>query len=600
MAKPETSRTESKPRGRLFPPAWVWAIVALLLLVFAATQTALLWVDNAPAGLLGRGVLWLGDQAHANLVRFGCLVGLMFWPMLWFIVRSGYWLSLRLGVLAAIVGSAAAFFSYYKIDNVDGNLIPTFKRRGAKNPDEMLAVPVKGELSGDVDLRTTTPADFPQFLGPARNLSVEGVRLERDWQANPPKQMWRHEIGAGWSGFAVVNGFAVTMEQRGDEELVTCYNARTGEMQWLHGVKARHVDLIGGDGPRCTPMIHDGRVYALGGTGILRCLDGANGKLLWSHDLAEMYDVPSHAEDLKAVSWGRAGSPLAYDDLVVAPAGGLEKKPTSLVAFDADMGDKRWEAGNWQVSYASPAIGEIAGVRQVLSVNEGFASAHDPKDGTLLWSADWPSGSSSQPSASQPVVLPGDRVLLTKGYGQGAKLLKVSHEKGEWHAEELWSNPRVLKTKMTNVAVRGEYAYALSDGILECVSLEDGRREWKGGRYGHGQILLVGDVLLVQLETGEVAMVEASPDGFRELGQFPALDGKTWNNLCLFGPYLLVRNDREAACYLLPVETEAQKEAKGGGEAEADTKGEAAGEDEGERNDQAGETKSEENGESTP
>jgi outer membrane protein assembly factor BamB len=145
-------------------------------------------------------------------------------------------------------------------------------------------------------------------------------------------------------------------------------------------------------------------------------------------------------------------------------------------------------------------------------------------------------------------------VLLTKGYSQGAALLKVVREKGEWRIDEVWQKRSVLKTKFTNVAVKGESIFALSDGVLECVDWRTGERRWKSGRYGNGQILLVGDVLLVQAETGEVALALASSEGFIELGQFPALEGKTWTSLCLYGPHLLVRNSEQAACYELAVE----------------------------------------------
>ena len=116
--------------------------------------------------------------------------------------------------------------------------------------------------------------------------------------------------------------------------------------------------------------------------------------------------------------------------------------------------------------------------------------------------------------------------------------------------------PGVLKTKFTNVAIRDGFAYGLSDGILECIEVDTGKRRWKnrrGGDFGHGQILLVGDVILVQAESGDVVMVEANPVELVELGRFPALSDQTWNNLCLYGRYLLVRNSVEAACYELPL-----------------------------------------------
>jgi outer membrane protein assembly factor BamB len=226
----------------------------------------------------------------------------------------------------------------------------------------------------------------------------------------------------------------------------------------------------------------------------------------------------------------------------------------SLAAFQKDTGQLAWEAGDRQVGYSSPVLATLGGVRQVLIVNEDSVSAHDPKDGRILWSHEWPGKSNSSASVSQPAVLDHEHVLLSKAYGGGAALLRIAHEADTFIAEKVWRNEGLLKTKFTNVVVHGAYVYGLSDGILECVQWAQGVRQWKRGRYGPGQILGVGDLLLVQAESGDVAMVEATPQRFRELGVLPAaLEGKTWNNLCLSGPLLLVRNSEEAACYELAI-----------------------------------------------
>jgi outer membrane protein assembly factor BamB len=144
-------------------------------------------------------------------------------------------------------------------------------------------------------------------------------------------------------------------------------------------------------------------------------------------------------------------------------------------------------------------------------------------------------------------------MLLSKGYGAGAALWRLTAgQDGTITTQELWANPAVLKTKFANHVIHQGFVYALSDGILECIEFESGKKQWKKGRYGHGQILLVGDVLLVQAESGDVLLVEATPDKFHEIADFSAIDGKTWNNLCLYGDLLLVRNAEEAACYRLP------------------------------------------------
>ncbi|MEQ8787001.1 MAG: PQQ-binding-like beta-propeller repeat protein [Pirellulaceae bacterium] len=593
MTKSDSSTASDRPK-RYFPPRWVLAIMLLCVLIIAGVQAALHFVDNAPEGPLGFLVLMFGEQAVANITRFVCLVGIVFWPTAWFIFGSSYWLPLRAMTFVLIVCGVGGFFAMYEIDQVDGDLVPHFKERGKKAAHELLAIPDEAEQPAvEVALASTTEYDFPRFLGPGGDLIVDNVQLADDWDAQPPELVWRQPIGAGWSAFAVVNGQAVTLEQRGPKELVTCYDVKSGDLLWLDALGVAHTDdPMGGEGPRSTPTIFEGKVYALGATGVLRCIDGATGERLWSKDIPEMFGVTTHEQDRTVVSWGRSASPLVFDDLVVVPGGGSgEGEITSLVALDRETGEKRWEAGTWQISYASPVLTEIAGVRQILSVNEGMLSAHDPQDGKVLWTAEWPSSSSSEAAASQPVVLPGDRVLLTKGYRQGGKLLQITNEKGDWQVEVLWENNNVLKTKFTNVVVKDGYVYGLSDGILECVELETGDRQWKNsrGRYGHGQLLLVGDVILVQAESGEVVLAAATPDRLKELGRFPALEGQTWNNLCLYNDLLLVRNATEAACYRLPLagasaEQDPQdepKDAENQDDGETPEKGEEAQEDSG-------------------
>ncbi len=253
---------------------------------------------------------------------------------------------------------------------------------------------------------------------------------------------------------------------------------------------------------------------------------------------------------------GPRNSPLIVDDLVVVPLGGPAQGPwVSLAAFDKTTGRLAWTGGDCQASYSSPVLATLAGRRQILIVNQDYVSGHDPASGKPLWKHPWPGSSSTNASVSQVVPVPGDRLLLSKAYGGGAKLLQLSTAKRDsWQVTKVWSNSRVLRTKFSNVVVHGDHVYGLSDGVLECVELAGGRRVWKGGRYGQGQILGVDDVLLVQAESGEVVLVEAAPAGHRELGRFAALEGKTWNNPSLYGRFLLVRNAEQAACYELALE----------------------------------------------
>jgi outer membrane protein assembly factor BamB len=239
---------------------------------------------------------------------------------------------------------------------------------------------------------------------------------------------------------------------------------------------------------------------------------------------------------------------LVVDHKVIVPRGGVGKI-VSLLAMDADTGTTIWESGNHQVSYASPVLATLHGRRQVLSVNEDFVTAHDLESGQILWEHAWPGRSHMNANCSQPVPLDGDRVFLSKGYNQGAELLEIGPGPS-WQVRSLWK-ARVLKTKFSNVAIRDGCVFGLDDGILSCLDLESGQRRWKKGRYGYGQNLLVGDLLLMVAENGDLALVAADPERFVELARLPGLTGQTWNNPALFGNLLLIRNAEEAACYQL-------------------------------------------------
>jgi outer membrane protein assembly factor BamB len=197
-------------------------------------------------------------------------------------------------------------------------------------------------------------------------------------------------------------------------------------------------------------------------------------------------------------------------------------------------------------------------VEQILSVNEQTVSGHAIGTGEVLWSHPWPSSSAGDSNNSQPLAVGDNRVFVSKSYGVGSVLLELSPDgAGErrFAVSEVWRNSGVMKTKFCNVVIHKDHVYGLSDGILECIELNSGERVWKKGRYHQGQILGVGDVLLVMHETkGKVAMVELNPTKFVELGRFQALNSdKVWNNLAISGPYLFVRDATTAACWKLPL-----------------------------------------------
>lgn len=393
-------------------------------------------------------------------------------------------------------------------------------------------------------------ARWPGFRGPNRDGIVPGVRIETDWSASPPTELWRRPVGPGWSSFAVEGNLIYTQEQRGDDELVSCYQLATGAPVWSHADAARFYESNAGPGPRGTPTLHDGRVYTLGATGILNALDARTGARLWSRSAPE--DTKK-----KLPGWGFSSSPLVVGDLVIAATAG------KLAAYDLATGSPRWLGAKPGSGYSSPHLATLHGVQQVLLLNGTGALGVAPADGAVLWEHEWKSD-----GIVQPIVLADGDVLLGSGSGLGVKVgvrrIAVARSPSGWTTDEKWTSNR-LKPYFNDFVVHAGHAYGFDGSTLACLELGGGERKWKGGRYGQGQLLLLADqdALLVLSEQGELALVRAAPDEFKELARLPALQGKTWNHPVLAGDVLLVRNDHEMAAFRLKLKANAATAAVG-------------------------------------
>lgn len=419
-----------------------------------------------------------------------------------------------------------------------------------------------------VDLTSETPDDFPRFLGPQQDSIVRtGFQIDAT-RLDEATILWKQPIGEGWSGFAARNGFAVTMEQRKGQECVTCYNIHDGQLQWIYEHPVRHRDAmnLGRIGPRATPTIHAGLVYAIGAVGKFVCLNGTDGSVVWEVNLNKLLGIElttATDSDGQAVTyegnsrlqWGRSGAALIVDDCVVIPGGGpTDGTIHTLLAFDRLTGELRWKGGDEMIAYGSPTLANVAGVDQILMTCENFAMGFDPQTGEPLWKHPRPGKTDGEANTSQLTVVSADQVLTSKGYPDGGgELIKLTSQNGKLIPSSLWENPRALKTKLMSPVILDGHAYSLSNGFLECTRLSDGKRLRKHrGRFGHGQMLLVGEDMLLLSESGALMVFRASPEKFEELGTRQLIEGVCWNTLCLYGNKLLVRSEIEAACVELP------------------------------------------------
>ena len=351
---------------------------------------------------------------------------------------------------------------------------------GRSGSNARRAFPARAKRPTGRRRRATIRGSWATAIGPRSMAST----LETDWQAHPPEEVWRHEIGGGWSGFAIVGNYAVTQEQRGDEEIVSCYRVDNGEVVWTHADEARFdpADFqggLGGIGPRATPTIHDGKILTQGATGIVNCLDARTGKVIWSHDTAEETGAD-------VIIWGKSGSPLVVDDLVIVNVGApndeaeREDYNSSLVAYDLETGDVRWAAGNRQASYSSPLLTTLAGERQIVMVNEKYITAHRVDDGSVLWEYPW--AERRRFERHDDAADPARRTTgcsCRRAMASARRCCKISKDAdGKFAVEPLWDPPikRVMKTKFANAVVRDGYVYGLDDVLLSCIEAGD----WQG------------------------------------------------------------------------------------------------------------------------
>jgi outer membrane protein assembly factor BamB len=380
-------------------------------------------------------------------------------------------------------------------------------------------------------------AYWTDFRGPRRDGHYDQMPILTKWPPQGPERLWRKPIGGGYASFVAADGKAFTIEQRRNQEIVAAYDLETGREVWSHGWEALFQESMGGDGPRATPAWHEGRIYALGAEGELRCLDAEDGHRIWSKNILR----DNGAENLQ---WGMAASPLIVDDKVIVLPGGSGGR--SVVAYHKDTGEPVWRALDDKQAYTSPMLVTLAGKRQILVVSGSRAMGLTPEDGALLWEYPW--STSFDINSSQPVITGPDRFILSAGYDHGAALVQIVGSGDSFQAKRIWENKR-MKNKFSSSVLHDGHIYGLDESILACVNAANGEQKWKGGRYGFGQIMLASGHIIVAAESGDVALVRATPERHEELVRFPAIEGKTWNHPVIVDGALLVRNTVEMTAF---------------------------------------------------
>jgi|GEM_PF-671976 len=389
----------------------------------------------------------------------------------------------------------------------------------------------------------TALEDWTGFRGPQRTGEVPLVSY-RGWDGKQPRELWRKKtIGPAWSSFCVVGDFVCTQEQRGNSESVVCYRADNGEEVWARGEEGKHSDLPSGAGPRATPSFAKNRVFAVTASGVISCLQAGTGEPIWHVNLSERFGATKPV-------FGLSTSPLIVGDLVIVnPA---SPSAPRLVALSTATGETRWETeAKGTDGYSSPHLTTLANTSQILIFNGNGLFGHDPASGRELWNYDWVT-KQNEPTTMQPLVLPDGRIVVGGGnVGVGTRCVKVKHEGDKWSTSEVWKTTR-FTPKFNDMIRVGEHLFGLDGGYLVCLKLADGSISWKEGDYGAGQLLLVGDKLLIATEKGKLVCVAAKPEEYEELWQMDAVKGKTWNHPALARGRLYFRNATQMAVFDLP------------------------------------------------
>lgn len=446
---------------------------------------------------------------------------------LWALFFSRFNKKIRFYLFITGITSPLVFFIFFKIEGTSGDFVPEIVWRWTIQSHDH-----KNDIIEQHIQPLEPHENWLQFLGNHRNGSATLNHFRPLKITDKPKLIWRRKIGSAWSGFAISNGKAITQEQHRNEEWVSCYDLSTGELLWKSTSNAKYQTKLGGLGPRATPTIHDRMVFSMGATGTVKCNQLKDGKLLWSKMVVK--------SGTPLPDWGNSCSPLVYKNKVIVFTSTPDR---SVLALDKYTGEKIWSSGSDNQGYSSP---QLYLESQILNFNNDGLSAHHVETGVPLWRFPW---ARSHPHCASPLILPDKRIFISSGYGTGGACLNVILETGKWICESEWRN-RNLKAKFNNPIYFQGHIYGLDDGVLSCIDTQKGERKWKKGRMGHGQIIRVGNKLLVTSEYGSVHIFLATPEKQKELLKFQVFEEKTWNPPALASPYLVLRNHKEAACFV--------------------------------------------------
>lgn len=396
-----------------------------------------------------------------------------------------------------------------------------------------------GVVALTVATATQTPVpEWSQWRGPNRDGVSAETGLLKDWPKGGPPQVWRTTgAGNGYSSFSTSNGLLYTLGARGNAEYVMAFDRATGRKAWEH-LNGRRFQNDRGDGPRSTPTVDGNRLYVLGGSGDLTCLESATGKRIWSINLVQKFGGVNPY-------WGYSESPLIVGDRILVNAGGSR---ASIVAIAKADGATLWQQPGDEAGYSSPMLLRTGSLQQVVFFTGERALAVDARDGRLLWSHQ--KASNRTANVATPIVR-GTRVFVSSDYGTGAALLDVRAAGNIASATEVYFTRDMRNHHASSVLV-GDYLYGFSSSILTALRFDTGEMAWRDRSVGKGSLIFADDRLILYSERGVVGLAEASSAGYREHGRFTLAQQSgvdTWSHPIVAGGLLVVRDQDSVYAY---------------------------------------------------
>jgi outer membrane protein assembly factor BamB len=527
-------------------PAGIGALIMVWWLAASRASWKEKLIGFAAVSVIGAVSTWL---CHFTMQGMGVIIFMIPVGMAAFaipLILFGRSPSIRLPIALVSAFIGFGYWDLLQSSGVNGKFESDFAWRWESTAEEKYLKSLTEQESIKNAETTETPITlassvWPSFRGAGRDGKVAGVSLAEDWKTTPPKLIWKSPIGPGWSSFTVAGERLFTQEQRGEKEAILCLDATSGKTIWVYEYEGRFWESVAGAGPRATPTIADEGLFSLGANGLLTCLNATTGQKIWERDL----QVDSKR---KPPMWGFASSPLVTEGVVVVHAGGSDEH--GLLAYDAKSGELRWSIPSGDHCYSSAQLASFDSVSGVLMATNAGLQFVSARDGSKIWQYDAPSANYR---TLQPLVL-GNSILLADSLGDGTKRVTVSRVNEEWQIQLDWAS-RDMKPDFNDFVEYEGNLYGFDGSIFGSVSMATGKRNWKKGRYGNGQVLLLSDSgqLLLTSETGELALLRADPKSLVELAKFPAIEGKTWNHSVLVGNRIYIRNAEQAACYELQI-----------------------------------------------